>query len=847
MREVDDDTHRTALQCSELARQSILGSQPQLTCPDMPKSIEVSPSRFSDTTSLDFPQVPVYAYQASIAEEHSARGKNSLCTVLRHMMVLREFETMLNAIRSRGEYEGVSCVYRGPAHLSVGQEASAVGLALALTPDDHIFGNHRSHGEALAKGLAAIQHCSDNLLGEKMMQHSALLQATEKCLGGEGKTLAEHFLLFGFLSEILMRATGFNLGMGGSMHAFFTPFGIYPNNAIVGGSAGIAAGAGLFKRQSKDGITVSVTGDGSTGCGQTFEAMNFAAMAQYKTLWNDSDAVGLPTLFYFNNNFYAMGGQTIGETMAWDRLSRIAAGVNAEALHAETVDGTNPLAVADAVSRKRHMLLNGEGPILLDVECYRYSGHSTSDANVYRSREEIKAWQEYDCIERYAGALQSEGVLDSTGLGTMRDEVRELVVNVLKAAANTDNAPLVEPPSMIGGLMFNNTSISLNRQQEADIDLSLCSRVRQNAKKSRSGTDKQGKVLSPMRAITLRDALFESVLHHMLHDDTLIAYGEECREWGGAFGVYRGLSDLFPAHRLFNSPISEATIVSSAVGYSMEGGRALVELMYADFIGRAGDEIFNQMSKWQAMSGGRLQLPVVLRCSVGSKYGAQHSQDWSSLVAHIPGLKVLYPATPYDAKGLLASALSSNDPVVFFESQRLYDVTEQHCEEGVPSEYYQIPMGEPDVKCTGDALTVLTIGPCLYPALEAAKTLANEYNLQTEVIDARSLVPFNYDAVVKSVEKTGRIIIVTEACERGSFACTLAANISRYAFSSLKAAPRVLGAPNWIVPGAEMEATYFPQSEDIIALAAQAFYPDSGIVVQSQREFDTQSMTPLGL
>jgi 2-oxoisovalerate dehydrogenase E1 component len=279
----------------------------------------------------------------------------------------------------------------------------------------------------------------------------------------------------------------------------------------------------------------------------------------------------------------------------------------------------------------------------------------------------------------------------------------------------------------------------------------------------------------------------------------------------------------------------------------MEGGRALVELMYADFIGRAGDEIFNQMSKWQAMSGARLQLPVVLRCSVGSKYGAQHSQDWSSLVAHIPGLKVVYPATPYDAKGLLATALSSNDPVVFFESQRLYDATEQHHRDGVPVDYYQLPFGQPDIKRSGDAVTLLTIGPCLYPALEAAGVLAEQYNLQAEVIDARTLVPFDYDAVVKSVEKTGRIMIISEACERGSFACTLAANIARYAFSSLKAAPQVLGAPNWIVPGAEMESSYFPQSSDILALVAHAFYPEAGIVVQSKREFDTQSLSPLGI
>jgi 2-oxoisovalerate dehydrogenase E1 component len=329
-----------------------------------------------------------------------------------------------------------------------------------------------------------------------------------------------------------------------------------------------------------------------------------------------------------------------------------------------------------------------------------------------------------------------------------------------------------------------------------------------------------------MRAITVRDGLFEAILHHMLNDERLIAYGEECREWGGAFGVYRGLSELLPYHRLFNSPISEAAIVATAVGYALEGGRALVELMYADFIGRAGDEIFNQMAKWQSMSAGELKLPVVLRCSVGSKYGAQHSQDWTALVAHIPGLKVYYPATPYDAKGLMATALSGEDPVVFFESQRLYDTPEFFHAGGVPSEYYRIPAGEPDIKREGEHVTILTIGPSLYAAIDAAKELQETYNVSAEIIDARCLVPFNYEPVLKSVRKTGRLAIVSEASERGSFAMTLSANITRFAFADLKAPPRVIGAPNWIVPGADMESTYFPQVNDIVDVVAGDLFPE---------------------
>ena len=546
-----------------------------------------------------------------------------------------------------------------------------------------------------------------------------------------------------------------------------------------------------------------------------------------------------------------MGGQTIGETMGWDRLSRIGAGVHPEALHAETVDGTNPLAVADAVSRKKALLLEGKGPTLLDVECYRYSGHSTSDANSYRSRDEIKAWQEHDAIARFAEQLQDANVLSASGFEDLSIEVKTQIIKITEAAANPDAAPVVDIPALptlIGDLMFSHTEIPVPESDRSVMpDPANCSRIRQNAKKSRYGFDESGAVLSAMRAITLRDALFEAVLHHMLNDERLVIYGEECREWGGAFGVYRGLADIFPYHRLFNSPISEAAIVATAVGYALEGGRALVELMYADFIGRAGDEIFNQMAKWRAMSGGHLNVPVVLRCSVGSKYGAQHSQDWSSLVAHVPGLKVVYPATPYDAKGLLASALSSNDPVVFFESQRLYDVTEQWHEGGVPDYYYRIPIGEPDVKRIGTAATILAIGPSLPVALQAADQLQAAHGLSVEVIDARSLVPFNYEPVLASVRKTGHLLIVSEACERGSFSMTLAASVSRFAFNSLKSAPRVLGSPNWIVPGAEMESTYFPQANDIIDVVTGEFYPELAADRTSIRQWDDQELARRGL
>jgi len=821
----------------------------------MPKELLIDPEVTRKPSRLAFPEIPVHAYRTPLAEERRRRGDAALVRVFRDMLIVREFETMLGAFKGQGAYQDIAFAYKGPAHLSVGQEGAAVGAALALSPDDHVFGSHRSHGEFIAKGLAAIGRLDPATLTGIMEAHQEgrLLRTVERHLGGGDETaLAENFLLLGLLAEIFMRANGFNGGMGGSMHAFFPPFGAYPNNAIVGGSAGIATGAALFKRLAgTGGIAVANLGDGATGCGPVWEAMNFASMAQFKQLWPEAHQGGLPVLFAFNNNFYAMGGQTIGETAGWDRLSRIGAAMNPAAMHAETVDGTNPLAVAEAVARKRALLIEGKGPALLDIECYRISGHSTTDANAYRTRDELKAWSAYDPIVVYAAALREEGLVDEASEAALRAEVSERIRAVTAAAVDPAVAPPVDiraDPTLIGLLMFSNGGIDLPAKPGPLIaDPSISARVRQQVKKARFGLDENGEKLSPLRAITIRDGLFEALLHHFSHDPRLIAYGEECREWGGAFGVYRGLSDLLPYDRLFNAPISEAAIVATAVGYAMEGGRAVVELMYTDFIGRAGDEIFNQMAKWQAMSAGLLKLPVVLRCSVGSKYGAQHSQDWTGLVTHIPGLKVVYPATAYDAKGLLAEALSSDDPVVFFESQRLYDAVETLHPEGVPTDYYRQPLGQPDIKRAGSDVTILTVGPSLYPALAAADELAATHDISAEVIDARTLVPFDYRPVLRSVKKTGRILLVSEASERGSFLMTLAANIARHAHGDFAAPPRVLGAPNWIVPGADMEATYFPQADDIVDVVCCELIPEKRINRRGLRGWDDLDLARRGL
>ena len=791
----------------------------------MPKSQMILPEDVRRKGTIEFTPIPMNQYDRTVRQELAHFSCEDLKRIWRDMAVIRAFETMLNEVKLRGTFRDLRYEHRGPAHLSIGQESAAVGMAYLLGTEDHIYGSHRSHGEILAKGLSAIQKLDDQSLLNIMKSYfdGACLRVVEADAKGSVKDLAIDYLLYGALGEIFGKQAGFNKGMGGSMHAFFPPFGIYPNNAFVGGSGDISVGAALFKKVNhKPGIVIGNIGDASSGCGPVWEGLCFSTMDQIRELWDQEHRGGLPLIMNFVNNFYGMGGQPVGETMGFGHLARLGAGLNPEQMHAERVDGFNPLALIDAIGRKKELLVQGKGPVLLDTVTYRFSGHSPSDASSYREREEVEAWQRHDPLIKYAEQLIDAGVCSQADIDAMRLQVDDLILKAYRKAIDPNISPRADLKK-VGGLleetMYSNLKVeSMDPAGRCDVLIpkEKNPRLDRLASRSRSGLDENGQVLPKGKCIGIRDALFEAILDSFYMDPTLVAYGEENRDWGGAFGVYRGLTEALPYHRLFNTPISEGAIAGTAVGYALEGGRVIAELMYCDFMGRAGDEIFNQLAKWQSMSGGLLRMPVVLRVSVGSKYGAQHSQDWSAMCTHVPGLKVVFPATPYDSKGLMYSALLGTDPVVFFESQRTYDQPELFHPGGVPVGRYEVPIGECDVKKEGKDLTILTVGATLYRALEAAKILESRYDISCEIIDARSLVPFNFEKVIESVRKTHKIVLASDACERGSILQTFAAKIAQFAFDELDAAPVVVGARNWITPPDELEDAFFPFPSDIL-------------------------------
>lgn len=799
----------------------------------MPKTIEVLPEQVFSSGKISFTDIPVNAYHKSIDEEKKIFSTQDFKDIYHDLCLLREFETVLNQIKVSGSYKGVEYNHAGPAHLSIGQEAAAVGQAFSLTVDDHILGSHRSHSEILAKGLSAIRQLDDAALTKIMESFLGgdILRVVEKGHKGSVKELAKKFLVYGAYAEIFARETGFNRGMGGSMHTFFIPFGIFPNNAIVGGSASIAPGAALFKRVNrKPGIVIANIGDSSFGCGPTWEGITFSAMDQYRTLWDESLGGGLPIIFNCMNNHYGMGGQTSGETMGYGLLARIGAGVNPAQMHSERINGYDPLAVIDAIRRKKEILKKGGGPILLDTVTYRVSGHSPSDASSYRSKEEIDKWIAADANLSFRKKIETNKIASASDLDAIKASVDELVFEMFKLGIDLKVSPRTDINSeMVGQVMFSNAKAEKldDRKPEVNHAPEQNPRVIQIKGKIRKAVE-NGQPVPKMKQYNYRDGIFEAIYHRFNIDPTLIAFGEENRDWGGAFAVYRGLTEALPYHRLFNSPISEAAIVGASIGYALEGGRSICELMYCDFMGRAGDEIFNQLSKWQAMSAGILKMAVVLRVSVGAKYGAQHSQDWSSIVNHIPGLKAVYPVTPYDAKGMMNAALSGTDPVVFFESQKIYDTGELFAENGVPEGYYEVPLNEPAVRRSGTDLTIMTLGPALYTALAVADELDAKYGLKAEVIDLRAITPLNYEKLVESVKKTGKVLLGTEAVERGSLMHNIAANLTQLCFDDLDAPPVIVGSRNWITPAAELEAMYFPQKSWYLDAIHEKILPLAG-------------------
>ena len=324
------------------------------------------------------------------------------------------------------------------------------------------------------------------------------------------------------------------------------------------------------------------------------------------------------------------------------------------------------------------------------------------------------------------------------------------------------------------------------------------------------------------RKISYREAINEALEQEMERDSTVILMGEDVAggaggqgeedAWGGVLGVTKGLYAKFPG-RVLDTPITESGYIGAAVGAATRGLRPVAELMFIDFAGVCLDQIMNQAAKFRYMFGGKAVTPVTIRAMYGAglRAAAQHSQALYPMFTHIPGLKVVIPSSPYEAKGLLAQSIRDDDPVIFFEHKAMYDLTGE-----VPEESYTIPFGEANIVREGDDATVVAIGRMVSVAEEAAKELQGS-NIGIEIIDPRTVSPLDLDTILESVEKTGRLVVVDEASPRCNIATDISAQVVSEAFGDLKAPVKMVSPPHVPVPFAgPLEDLYIPSAQDII-------------------------------
>ena len=641
-------------------------------------------------------------------------------------------------------------VIRGASHLYAGEEAVAVGAVAAMGPNDVITSTHRGHG-----------HC--HALGDTRAD------------GPEARQVH----LDRMMAELFGKATGYCRGRGGSMHIADVEKGNLGATGIVGGNLPVAVGAALAaKNRGTNQVVLCFFGDGASNTGNFHEALNAAST------WN------LPVVFVCENNLYGM-------SVPFARVSKlqdIASRASAYGLPGVVVDGMDVFAVKEAVGAAVEHARTGGGPTLVECKTYRWYGHSRSDPRVYRTKDEEKSWREKDPIVVLKGHLIGAGVLAEADAAEVEGQAQAAVDAAVKFAMAS---PDPDPSELLDGLYAPLKTGPAEIAAEADLRARL-----------RAGTA-SAKETPYWQAI--RDALDEE----MTKDKSVFLLGEDIGLYGGAYGATRGLFEKYGRDRVLDTPISEATIAGAAVGAAMVGMRPVAEIMYVDFTPLAMDQIANQGAKNRYMFGGKTTVPMVCRSEGGSGRGiaAHHSQSLEALWIHFPGIYVVMPATPYDAKGLLKAAIRDDNPVMFIEHKMLYGAKGL-----VPDEDYIVPLGVADVKREGKDVTIITYSRMVQVCLQAADVLAKEHGISTEVIDLRTLKPLDAETIVRSVKKTQHVLTVTEGYLTGGFGSEIMAVVNDLAFDYLDGPMARLGAADVPVPCAQvLEDQAVPKVKDVVA------------------------------
>ncbi len=584
------------------------------------------------------------------------------------------------------------------------------------------------------------------------------------------------------MAEMYGRVSGTSKGKGGPMHLSDPSSGLMVTTGIVGGGLPIANGLAWASQLRRDGrVTMVSFGDGATSTGAFHEALTLASTWQ------------LPVVFVCQNNQYA----EYTSLAEYTRLHSFALKADGYAMPGIRVDGNDPLAVHDAAKDAVDRARRGEGPTLLEAVCYRLQGHAFGSDEAHMDKVALERARAEAPVQAFRRRLLAEGLASEPELAAIDNAAR---AEVLEAMDFARQSPLPDADDL-----------------HADVFASL-EDLPGAARSARAKQPELQASQSAPRRITFSAAVAEALDVALARDERVVLFGEDVADpAGGVVKVTMGLSTKYGSERVRSTPIAESAIVGAGIGAALAGLRPVAEIMINDFLEVCMDQVANHAAKLRYMSGGRTKVPLTIRTLnagfVGS-FGAQHSQSLEAWLAHTPGLKIACPSTPLDAKGLLLACIEDDDPCVFFEPMRCYFTPGE-----VPEGYYTIPLGEADIKRPGSDLTIVTYGWTVAESLVAASNLARE-GIEAEVLDLRTIVPLDVPALLESVTRTGRALIVHAAVEFGGFGAELSALLNERLHGHLRAPVGRVGARYTPVPFSQgLEPLHFPSASRIEAAA----------------------------
>jgi pyruvate/2-oxoglutarate/acetoin dehydrogenase E1 component/TPP-dependent pyruvate/acetoin dehydrogenase alpha subunit len=685
-------------------------------------------------------------------------------------------------------------IIKGASHLYAGEEAVAVGAIATIERGDVIASTHRGHGHC---GTIGNKYCDSD---EDRQRHWNQMMA-----------------------ELMGKETGYCKGRGGSMHiAEVEKNNNLGSTGIVGGNQAPAVGAAFAEKYKKTGkVVLSFFGDGSTNCGSFHESMNMAATFK------------VPLVAIIENNLYGMSvpfcGSEVKGTLRASNIVDIAVRGAAYDVPAVIVDGQDVVAVFLAVRAAVERARKDCRMTMIEAKTYRWYGHSRSDPREYRTKAEEKCWRERDPIIVLSQKLLEEKLCTQEELDKIKDKAFSTIETATKFAMDSpwpnpaDVAKDVYVEENYPQELIESEKAMAAKVMEATNAFSeiVASSGAKTKKEAAEHARAQIKAKYNMELMNIAQAVSLAQAEEIRRDKNVVVMGEDVGLYGGAYQATRGLLAEFGTERVIDTAISEAAIAGAAVGAALRGMRPVAEIMYVDFVTIAMDQLVHVGAYNRYMFGGKAKVPMVLRTEggVGRCIAAHHSESLEAWLMHPPGLYVVMPSTPYDAKGLLKAAIRSDNPVVFIEHKSTYGQIGP-----VPQGDYIIPLGVADVKRAGKDATIVSYSRMAMFSLDAAKILSEKHDIDAEVIDVRTLKPLDIKTIAESVRKTGRLITVSEGfCTCGA-GREITCRFMEYQFSDgsfgfdyLDAAPVNLAALDVPPPMSEpLESASIPSVDKIV-------------------------------